>query len=413
MDPGIQRFLDERKELWLGKKLKKEMLEDEVAELEDQATEEFTLVTWLPEAAKRAKQLSMVSHPGKFTHPSAKVSSVIADVKFRADGYLRSGNVDAGLDVFGNAAALDVYKFLMVVLVDGRTVLDHLEQNSEMIKEYLNISTASYAEISEGLLAVKSDNQTGVITSGRVKQVYFPVDDGYHLLSILTPSNLMFAMKERINDIRFSDEAKKAREARKNNLLHDQSLSDIYDLTVVGYGGTKPQNISVLNSKNGGKAYLLSSSPPKLNSRRVSPPKDNFFAKYLKTKDYQDDFQKFHGLLLSDYYNVHVRAGIERLIKSVLRQVIDRSWQIRFLEEGWSDSDYYKNLLLYQKLWLDQQYKDKRQDESEWLDAVKEGMARWFLNMYEKILGHNAKPLSDEQIVQLRQMINKYEGALL
>jgi CRISPR-associated protein Csy1 len=295
MDPGIQKFLDERKKLWLGSRIKKGMSDDEIAELEEQATEKFSLAKWLPDAAKRAKQLSMVSHPGKFTHPSAKVSPVIAAAEGKTDGFLRSGNVEVGLDVFGNAAALDVYKFLMTPLDDGITVLEHLERDSDTIRECFTIPTISYSEIAKNLLAVKSDNQTGETTSGRVKQVYFPVADDYHLLSILTPSNLMFEMKKRINNMRFSDEAKEARSARKKDEIHRKGFSDIYDLTVVGYGGTKPQNISVLNNQNAGKAFLLSSLPPKLKQRRVSPPTENFFAKkYLWTKNFEADFHEFH-----------------------------------------------------------------------------------------------------------------------
>ncbi len=32
-------------------------------------------------------------------------------------------------------------------------------------------------------------------TSERIKQVYFPVTDGYHLLSVLTPSGITFKLK--------------------------------------------------------------------------------------------------------------------------------------------------------------------------------------------------------------------------
>ncbi|MGB9499965.1 MAG: type I-F CRISPR-associated protein Csy1 [Dissulfuribacterales bacterium] len=413
MNQGIQEFLDERKELWLGSRVKKRMSDDEVAGLKEQATGKYSLAKWLPDAVKRAKQLSMVSHPGKFTHPSAKVSSVIAAAKCKPDGFLRSGNVEVGLDVFGNAAALDVHKFLMIVMDDGKTVLEHLEQDSDTIREYFTIPTIPYSEIAEGLLAVKSDNQTGKTTSGRVKQVYFPVADDYHLLSILTPSNLIFEMKKRINNMRFSDEAKEVRNARKKGEIHSNGFSDIYDLTVIGYGGTKPQNISVLNSQNGGKAYLLSSLPPTLKQRRVNPPKDNFFAKkYLGVKGFEADFQRFHKNLKSGQKNFHARNRLHRTIRDILHQVIDESWQVRFLAAGWSDSDYYKRLPLYQKLWLDQQFEDKRRDETEWLDAVKEGMARWFVNMYLKLWGEDAQPLGDKQIKQIRNMIDEYEGAL-
>src|SRR5690606_41987654 len=107
MAENIQAFLNERKELWLKDRLKKAENEAVIAELQQQAHDKFSLQEWLPDAAKRVAQLSMVSHPSKFSHPSAKTSSVIAQAKYKADGYWRSGNVDYPLDVFGNAAAMD------------------------------------------------------------------------------------------------------------------------------------------------------------------------------------------------------------------------------------------------------------------------------------------------------------------
>jgi CRISPR-associated protein Csy1 len=126
--------LNERKELWLKDRIKKAENENVIAELQQQANDKFSLNEWLPDAAKRVTQLSMVSHPSKFSHPSAKTSSVIAKVEQSNDGYLRSGNVDYSLDVFGNAAAMDVFKFLSLPLNEKFTVLDGFEQQDQALK---------------------------------------------------------------------------------------------------------------------------------------------------------------------------------------------------------------------------------------------------------------------------------------
>jgi len=137
---------------------------------------------------------------------------------------LRTGNVDVEPDVFGNAAAMDVYKFLSLKLSNTETVLAHLEKKTPEIEKQLTIPTAPFSEIEQGLLAIKQDDDSSTITSGKVKQVYFPVNDSYHLLSILTPSSVMYKLKERINTMRFSDEAKEVRDAKKNNKHHENSL---------------------------------------------------------------------------------------------------------------------------------------------------------------------------------------------
>jgi len=411
-DSAIQGFLNDRKEAWLKKKIKSNSSEEEKANLEQQANEEFSLAVWLPSAAKRAKQLFLVSHPGKFTHPSAKISSVIASATQAADGFLRTGNVQAELDVFGNAAAMDVYKFLSLELSDGKSILSHLELATPEIEQQLTIPTVSFNEIAQGLLAIKQDDDSIVKTSGKVKQVYFPVDESYHLLSVLTPSSLMYKLKERINTMRFSDEAKEAREAKKKNHDHANALSEIYGLSVIGFGGTKPQNISVLNSQNHGQSYLLSSAPPVLQARTVQPPRKNFFVDNLWLKAFADDFQQLHQLLQGDRNNIHIRNKRDWMIRNIVFQATDRMWLVRQIDAGWSGSDHYQNLSHAQKIWLDQQYDEQRDENLEWLESIKSDMTRWFINAYRKIIGDQALDLGDEQMPHIKSVIAGCEDTL-
>src|SRR5690606_24973529 len=144
MTQAINDFLAERKAGWLKTRLKPDQGADEEAQLQAEAAERFAPANWLLDAAKRAGQLTMATHPGKFSHPSAQASAVIASCEAASDGYLRTGNVRYELDVFGNAAAMDVYKFLTVQLEDGRTVQEHLEADTDQIRASLAVPTASY-----------------------------------------------------------------------------------------------------------------------------------------------------------------------------------------------------------------------------------------------------------------------------
>ncbi|OAI20542.1 hypothetical protein A1359_20885 [Methylomonas lenta] len=396
IDLAIQNFLNERKDSWLKKKIDSKTTEEHERELTEEANELFSLPTWLPDAAKRAKQLSLVSHPAKFSHPSAKASSIIAVAAKKPDGFVRSGNTTEQLDVFGNAAAMDVYKFLSLTLVDGQTVLSHLEQSTPAIQQQFTLPATNYTELASALLAIKSTD-TKIITSAIVKQVYFPVSENhYHLLSVLTSSSLMFTLKQRINTLRFSEETKTAREAKKNCQHFNGELAEIYSLTVIGFGGTKPQNISVLNNQNGGTAYLLESLPPILKKRSINPPKSNFFSNSLRLKDFQEDFDQLHKQLSSDTNNIHVRNKRDWLIKNIIYQVADKLWQIRFLDAGWSTSDNYQNLPPQQKTWLDQQYKDTRQQRTDWQDDIKTALARWLFNSYKTTQGDKALSIDDD-----------------
>lgn len=405
-DLAIQEFLAERRALWLKSKIKSNTPEDKKVMLEQEANEKFSLAHWLPDAAKRAGQLSMVSHPAKFSHPNAKTTAIIAEADFNEDGLVRSGNVIAELDVLGNAAALDVHKFLSLKLQDGQTVLQHLEQGTDTIRAQFSIPTASYKEIADGLLAIKQGNEQAK-THGSVKQIYFPVDNAYHLLSVLTPSGILYELKKRINQMRFSDEAKAAREARREN-KPGQDYSEVFDLTLIGFGGTKPQNISVLNNQNGGVAYLLNAAPPVLGGRRINPPRIDFFDfNYTRPSAYRTLFEDFHKTLTLAINNKGIRNRIQGLAKAIFFELIDRSWQIRYLAPGWSNSDRYRGLPKYQKLWLDgRQYRHSEEKGEQWLDQLEEAMVRWFINGYEKVIGkQQALPLSDFEFIELKKWL--------
>lgn len=406
-DTAISEYLQERKSLWLKKKVKTNTPEEEKLHAEQEAEQLFSLAKWLPKAARRASQLSMVSHPEKFSHPKAKTTHLIADRQRKADGFLRSGNVNAELDVLGNAAALDVQKFLALTLQDGKTLLQHLEQNTEYIHQQFSIPTASYDKLADDLLAIKkkgSDQKT----HGGVKQVYFPVDEDYHLLSILMPSGILFELKKRINDMRFSDAAKASRDARKNNKAADD-YAEIYDLTSIGFGGTKPQNISVLNNQNGGVAYLLPASPPVLSGRRLNPPRSSFFdLKYTRPEMYQELFTEFHKTLSIAINNKGIRNKIRGLVKAIFFELIDRSWQLRYLESGWSDSDRYKKLSKREKLWLDQQYRNSDEKGKDWLETLEDSFVRWFINAYKKVIGEQqVYSLADYEFITLQKWLQE------
>lgn len=411
IDPAIEEFLQQRKAARIKAKTKAKMSDEEQRQVEKQAEDAFSLEVWLPSAAKRAKQLFLVSHPSKFSHPSAKTSAIIADCKRNNDGFLRSGNIEADLDVFGNAAALDVYQFLSLSLQNGKTVLKNIEEKTATIEEQFTLATLSFDEICSGLMAIKT-NVTMEQTSEKVKQVYFPVANDYHLLSVLTPSGLMFKLKERINTIRFSEQSKYARIDKRNDAFNEHGFAELYDLSIIGFGGTKPQNISILNSRNYGQAYLLPSLPPMLQKRRLQPPKSNFFSNSLNPWNYKDSFQAFHNLIYGDYNNINIREGRDKVMQFIVSEVIAKMWRIRQLEQGWSQQEAYHQLPVYQKLWLDDCYTKKREENTDWLVKVEHELARWFLITYKKVMGTKAKTMGEENLSHIKTIIAQNKEGL-
>lgn len=406
MNENISNFFAERKTAWLKAKLKPSLTDEVQAKLQQEANEKFALANWLPDAARRATQLTMVSHPGKFSHPSAKTSSVIVKSHHAKDGYLRSGNVDYELDVFGNAAAMDVYKFLSVLMDDGKTVLTHLEEDSPAIKPLFTLPTASYESLKQGLTSIKQLDDSNK-TDHLVKQVYFPVDDTYHLLSLLTPSGLLTQVKNRIDIIRFSEETKQAKECRKKNELHAAGYDDVFDLTITAFGGTQPQNVSVLNSQNAGRAYLLASTPPGLKQRQIRLPTNNFFRNTLRIRPFKDTFQPLDKLIRTDVNNVRVRDGIRNSLKFIIDQVLQSAFRVRAYEPGWSNTVYYQSLSLAQRIWLDDANLEQRESQDAWLEDVVSDFARWILDTYEYLFKETYIKLSDHDLREVRGIVQQ------
>ena len=407
MTESIQNFLNERKELWLKDRLKKAENDSVISELQGQADDKFSLKEWLPDAAKRVTQLSMVSHPSKFSHPSAKTSSVIAQAKQINDGYLRSGNVSYPLDVFGNAAAMDVFKFLSLPLTEKLTVLDGFERQEESLKTLLVGADLDFETLGTEFLKIKATD-TSVKTDHLVKQVYFPIEQAeYHLLSVLTPSGLITRLKQSIDTIRFSEETKQAKELRRKNEHHEIGYADIFDLTITAYGGTQPQNVSVLNSQNAGRAYLLSSCPPVLEKRAIRLPKTDFFAQCLYRKNYQESFIQLHKFMQLDLNNDDIRTAIRNIIQFVIDQILVLASKTReYSVEGWSNQDYYASLPKLQRIWLDKIYQTEREEDHDWRDELSREIARWILRSYEKVIS-DAYKLGTGEILDVKQRVEK------
>ena len=383
MTQAVIDYLADRRQKWLDKQITPQMDEAEQLALNIEANSKFSLAVWLPDAAKRAGQLSMVSHPGKFTHPSAKTSSFVAEAKAAADGYVRSGNVNYPLDVFGNAAAMDVYKFLALQLEDGQTVLQHLEQQTlSAASLFSSVNQEHREEIRMQFLGIKS-NDGKARTDYLIKQVYFPVAADYHLLSILTPSGMLTELKQRIDALRFSDEAKAAREARRNQTDHATGFNDLLDLTVTAYGGSKPQNISVLNNQNNGRAYLLASTPPELAERKTRLPSKDFFGQTLRKRDFEPSLKALYRLLALDINNKPIRDGIKNCVQHIVDEVVYRAHCVRAQAGGWSAGSFYAELPKAQKMWLDATLESERLGQSEWQDNIADGLKKWLAGLVE------------------------------
>ncbi|WP_272687089.1 type I-F CRISPR-associated protein Csy1 [Providencia sp. PROV149] len=421
LDPAIEAFFEERKEGWLKKTLKASMSEDEVSQIKQKCEEVFALSQWLPNAAKRAGQISLSTHPCTFSHPSARknkngsVSAIIANAKAANDGFLRSGNVEVEPDALGNAAALDVYKFLTLQMYDGKTLLAHIEAETSLAKSLLTFEGMPYEQLREGFLAMSAADDS-VVTSSKIKQVYFPVwtdEDDYHLLSPLTPSGLLFEMRRRIDDIRFSEQTKELRELKRKREYSEIGFKEIYGVTTIGFGGTKPQNISVLNNQNAGKAHLLPSLPPVLNIRETRLPKTNFFTDVINPWHSKETFQAFHGLITlpKEKRNSDFAEYRDNRIQEYVDYIIVMMWKIRRILEQ-EKVVLPVNIAKYQQIWLFPDTEEQRNNMEDWLEILIPEIARQFIAGYKVVNGKKALFLGNDEFNFIKDLVAKNKELL-
>lgn len=377
MPHPIDEFLQARFETRWKAETKKEAPRDE-----SEVQSEFRTDVWIESAAARAGQLSMVSHPGKFSHPDAKVTPVLFEGQAQDNGYLHSGNIKATDDVLGNAAALDVYGFLSIRLEDGRTVLQHFESESPTLRTWLDVDDETFARWRSGLLKIKEPSGQSH-SDYRVKQVYFPVADGYHLLSVLTPSGMLTENRARLQAMTFGDAAKEAKEARKKSNASETGFDDITGVLTVKYGGSNAQNISKLNAVNGGVGMLLPSLPPSLDPDRVRRPRRDFFQELRRDRDLEWIITSLHRLFQTDYTNVNIRNARKKWFESLFGWAFQRSMTLQSLPAGWSDVEGIE-LPHVQKIWLDEAHFDGRDDDLEWREKIADSLASWCVVTYRK-----------------------------
>ncbi|HAU1153216.1 TPA: type I-F CRISPR-associated protein Csy1 [Legionella pneumophila] len=419
LDPAITDFFAERKKSWLKKKLKSDMTELEENNIIQECEDIFALENWLPDAAKRAGWVSISTHPCTFSHPSSRknkngdVTSIIAKASRKADGYLRSGNVHVELDALGNAAALDVYKFLSLVTEDGKTVKEHIQQNTEVAKSLLSIKTESYENLRVGFLEMVSSNEAS-ITSSKIKQVYFPVGNDYHQLSILSNSGMIFELRERVDALRFSDTVQRERELRRDNIYSESGYREIYDVTTIAYGGTKPQNVSVLNNQYSGKAHLLLSAPPIFGQREITFPTKDFFVQSLRYSDCQEILERLDNIFKIERDGRisldKIRKGRDRCIGDLLDVILQKTMALReaSMKQFWEKSS---NLPSWQIIWLCDQYKEERAKLDDWLETLCIQIALWINSAYKNSIKHPTM-LGEAERRYFNDFINEHREAL-
>ena len=324
---AIEQFLQER----LASKLDKLAADDPKR---SELLVQYTPAAWLADAARRVAQIQTVTHSLKPIHPEARGTNLYCPPESLPRHREVGSHVlsaDFAGDVVGNAAALDVYKFLKIAM-EGRPLLEWMQQGDADLLAALSNDPERAQTWAAAFRSVTEPASEIPASHALAKQLYWltgedPADDSdFHLLAPLYASSFAHTVFRTINEGRFSESARAAQKAKWERRDHDGVSREYPGLAVQKFGGTKPQNISQLNSERGGSNYLLASLPPRWKSREVQAPwyVDSVLSRYGRSEGAWALVRELRDFLLSDPPpTMETRNRREGLIDSLIDGLVD------------------------------------------------------------------------------------------
>ncbi len=361
-------------------------LEQQLFEQRRELEKKYEVRTWLTDAAARAGQISLVTHAVKYFHGDAKGSSVYSTVRNDETAYLTTATLPSpAVDAVGNSAALDVAKLLQTEH-EGDSLLASLKRGDFSALAALAENEMQAEQWVSGFMQALSDKTLS--THQLAKQLYFPVSGAgeYHLLSPLYSSSLAHALYQRISHARYSEASVAARKARREGHWHSEAVQYFPDLAVQNMGGTKPQNISCLNSARGGKNHLLRCAPPQWQQSLKPPVSHKTFLTAVSPKVTRvvSDLRRYLHTVYERDNTMEIRQQRAEYVDELIGMIFSYAAEIQSLTvlQGWSQQEDCVLKAAHQ-LWLDplRQRTDPdfklRREGGEWISEIAEDFAHW------------------------------------
>lgn len=388
----------------------------------------YQLQPLLDSSAECVRQIQMATHIIKGVHPDLKVKTAtslrVACEALAALPLVGSHvlGASAEVDATGNGAfnkkIFEVF-LLLTTEFQGSRVLDLLRAGDGDASAALGSTATSAADIAVQLADIEAPRCEKPASHTLAKQLYWlvgtdPHDDArYHLLAPLYPTSLVHRFYRTLQDDRFSENAKAARDARKAGTWHERPVREYPNLAIQKLGGTKPQNISQLNSERHGDNYLLASLPPVWQSPAVKPVfgAASLFDVFRWRPLVRTLTAQLRRFLESDpARNQETAVRRDELVESLLDELMQFTAESRSLEPGWT-IDPRCELSPTHRIWLDPDATHEAVPDL--IDSLAGDFANWLNHQLREPL-----PMGDAEYLHWRQLAHELfkeaerEGAL-
>jgi len=360
----VATFIQERLDAKLDK-----IKDDDPKRLE--LLEKYQHDVWIENAARRASRIQAVTHSIKGIHSDAKGTSLyvppdrLPSLDVVGSHVLGQSFVN---DVVGDAAALDVYKFLKLE-VNGHSLLTALLADDEGAIQALHDDPVQAKTLRDAFVGLMQPRATDPSSHPLAKQLYWltgsdaSADSDYELLAPLFPTSLAHVVHAQIQDHRFGEANKAARQAYYGNKAHTGVFHDYPRLAVQKMGGANKQNVGKLNIERGGTNYLLASLPPtwQASAARLPVHSHSVFERLFPTRpEVRKTLRQLRQFLASDPpSNQETRQRRAAYIDTLIDEMVSLSGElVQTMPAGWTSQsvdteDRFKELARAEQLWLD------------------------------------------------------------
>lgn len=358
--------------------LKKELIEQRKKSINSEIRDWFE--KWANNAIslnsnKKETSISLATHPIKLTHSSIKgATNIYFKNSSCTNQYLSTSSIkDKKLDIgHPDNKLAPVGKLLLflhnksciedVPTVNNFNIFRPFAENDEQFKKWIKGFSLYFhsSTLSSHYLA---------------KQMYFPIDVTYHIISPLVSSTLEQSLFEKIQYSK-AKERKQNKKQKKEGKYH-QELNIWYpNLAILKVTASQNGNASPLNGKRGGIRYLFPSTPPQWKSS-IKPP-----LKYVSLfRDYErrvwrqtKELQEYLLKITDNKPNMYIRDNVRRNINGIIDTLFNYVAEVQNLKElrGWSQEE--GKLKESHRLWLDPYCEDiefqNKRETKEWQDEV-------------------------------------------
>ncbi len=339
---------------------------------------------WIRYALLQIDYVTPATHVAKLTHSSSGGSSIIDDISDVKAEYLTTSTLPNLIydGAYPNASLSKVAKFLLLS-VDSIPLGRLLKDGDSTVLQ--NILTGD--ELNDCIAEFQTRLNPRPKADSLAKQVYYPVDDDYHLLVVLKSSSLI----QTIYDRYFVKEVRKQRDntykQKEKGKYSDEVLQSLPNVVTLSTVMSQPQNVSVNNGSRGGNIRLFNSAPPTWQSQ-LNPPvalKSMFNARLLNHYSYDNIVQLRNLLLTFENANISFKdpnrlKGVSNWVKAIAHNVIDYSQTLAVLPTSWTN-DTQCNLPIAHQIFLDFDRCDdefiKFKRQSDWQGQLVKEFVAW------------------------------------